>query len=188
MINAYASTQLASIRNIVVVGETGVGKSSLINLVTGTESAATANDVRGVTIGTECHDWVSDTQTFRLWDTPSLSEGSFGTVSPKQAQDALRTLLTELTRGGGVHLLVLCMRGLPRVTKGMKLTYDTIVRIRDKIAPEVPVVAVITDLEKRSAAPDIIPSMDEWWTNNVTALSDFNMLFSAHACITTLPD
>lgn len=180
--------QLESIRNIVVAGETGVGKSSLINLVTGVDCAATANDVRGVTIGTECHDWVTDTQTFRLWDTPGLSEGSFGSVHPKQAQDALRSLLTELSRGGGVHLVVICMRGLPRVTKGMKQTYDTIVRTRDKVAPDVPLVAIITDLEKRSALPDIIPSMDEWWTSNVTTLSDFNMAFSGHACITTLPD
>ncbi|KAH0827305.1 P-loop containing nucleoside triphosphate hydrolase protein [Lanmaoa asiatica] len=180
--------QLEPIRNIVVVGETGVGKSSLINLVTGVDCAATANDVRGVTIGTECHDWVTDTQTFRLWDTPGLSEGSFGTVSPKQAQDAFRSLLTELSRGGGVHLVVLCMRGLPRVTKGMKQTYDTIVRIRDKVSPDVPLVAAITDLEKRSTSPDIIPSMDEWWTSNVVALTDFNMAFSGHACITTLPD
>ncbi|KAF8551510.1 hypothetical protein OG21DRAFT_1394300, partial [Imleria badia] len=130
-------------RNIVVAGDSGVGKSSLINLVTGTESAATSNDVHGKTLGTECHDWVSDTQTFRLWDTPGLNEGSFGTVSPKQAQDALRSLLTELARGGGVHLLVLCMRGLPRVTKEMKQKHDAIMRIRDKVAPKVPVVAVI---------------------------------------------
>ncbi|KAN0090684.1 P-loop containing nucleoside triphosphate hydrolase protein [Tylopilus felleus] len=189
MIHSSASaTQLPTIRNIVIAGETGVGKSSLINLVIGRESAATANDVRGVTIGTECHDWANDTQTFRLWDTPGLSEGSFGTVSPKQAQDALRSLLTELSRGDGVHLLVICMRGLPRVTRGMKQTYDTIVRIRDKAAPNVSVVAVITDLEKRSAFPDIIPSMDEWWTNNSPTLSDYGMEFTGHACLTTLAD
>ncbi|KAG8213513.1 P-loop containing nucleoside triphosphate hydrolase protein [Butyriboletus roseoflavus] len=180
--------QLESIRNIVVTGETGVGKSSLINLVTGEDRATTGNDVRGVTVGTECHDWATDTQTFRLWDTPGLSEGSFGSVSPKRAQDALRSLLTELSRGGGVHLVVICMRGLPRVTKGMKQTYDTIVRIRDKVAPDVPVVAVITELENRSAPPYIIPSMDEWWTSNAATLSDFNMAFSDHACVTTLPD
>jgi predicted GTPase len=75
--------QLVSIRNIVVAGETGVRKSSLINLVTGTETTATVNDVRGVTLGMECHDWVSDTQMFRLWDTPGRREGSFGTVSQK---------------------------------------------------------------------------------------------------------
>lgn len=141
-----------------------------------------------MTTRTEFHDWTNDTQTFRLWDTPGLSEGTYGTVSPKQAQDALRSLLTELSKGGGIHLLLLCMRGLPRVTRGMKQTYETIVRIRDKVTPDVPLAAVITDLEKRSASPDIIPSMDEWWTDNVGALSDFDMAFSAHACVTTLPD
>lgn len=170
------------------MGETGVGKSSLINLVTGTERALTANDVRGVTTRTEFHDWINDTQTFRLWDTPGLSEGTYGTVSPKQAQEALRSLLTELSKGGGVHLLLLCMRGLPRVTRGMKQTYETIARIRDKVVPDIPLAAVVTDVEKRSASPGIIPSMDEWWTDNAAALSDFDMAFSAHACITTLPD
>ena len=184
----FKSTRLESIRNIAVVGETGVGKSSLINLVTGADRALAANDVRGVTTRTEFHDWFNDTQTFRLWDTPGLSEGSYGTVSPKQAQDAIRSLLTELNKGDGIHLLVLCMRGLPRVTKGMKLTYDTIVRIRDKVVPDVPLVAVVTDLEKRSVPPDIIHSMDEWWKDNIQALTDFDMAFSAHACITTLPD
>ncbi|KAG8216473.1 hypothetical protein J3R82DRAFT_6584 [Butyriboletus roseoflavus] len=84
-------------------------------------------------------------------------------ISPKRAQDALRSLLMEPSRGGGVHLVVICMRGLPRVTKGMKQTYDTIVRIRDKVTPDVPLVTVITELENRSASPDDIPSMDEWW-------------------------
>ena len=182
--------QLPTTRNVVIAGETGVGKSSLINLVMGRECAATANDVRGVTTGTEYHDWVNDTHTFRLWDTPGLGEGSFGTVSPKVAQDALQSLLTELTRGDGDHLLVICMRGLPAgVTKGMKQTYDTIVRIRDKVAPNVPLVAAITELEKISASlPDIIPSMEEWWRKNVAALSKYEMEFSGHACITTLPD
>jgi hypothetical protein len=70
----------------------------------------------------------------------------------------------------------------------MKQAYDTIVRIRDKVAPDLPLVTVITKLEKRSALPDIIPSMDEWWTSNVTALYDFSMVFSAHTCITILPN
>ncbi|KAF8119637.1 hypothetical protein EV363DRAFT_1496167 [Boletus edulis] len=164
-------------------------QGSLINLVAGVECANTANNVRGVTIGIECHGWVNGSQTFRLWDTPGLSEDSFGTVSPKQTQDALRSFLTELTRRDGVHLLVICMRRLPsRVTIGVKHAYDTIMRIRDKVNPNVPIMAIITDLEKRSSLPDILSSLDGWWADNVAALRVPNMAFPAHACITTLPD
>ncbi|KAF9219549.1 hypothetical protein BS17DRAFT_382723 [Gyrodon lividus] len=184
-----SSVLTKSIHNIVVAGETGVGKSSLINLVTGSNGAQTANDVCGVTIGTTCYDWeFNNTQTFRLWDTPGLGEGSCGTVSPKRAQDALRSLLTELNKASGVHLLIFCMRGAPRVTKGVKQTYDIILKIRDKVSPEVQVVAVVTELEKKSTPLDIVSSMEEWWKSNLDGLSEHDMEFSGHACITTLTD
>ena len=160
----------------------------MINLVIDESRAVTGNNARGMTTTTEFHDWDNDTQTFRLWDTPGLSEGLQGVVSPKRAQDAIRSLLTELSNGGGVHLLVHCMRGLPRVIQDMKLTYDAIVRIRDEIAQDVPLVAIITELEQRSDAPDTIHSMDEWMTEHTQELVGFNMAYSAHACITTLPD
>ncbi|KIK75082.1 hypothetical protein PAXRUDRAFT_835806, partial [Paxillus rubicundulus Ve08.2h10] len=176
-----------AIYNILVVGETGVGKSSLINLVIGTTKAKAANNVCGVTLGTTCYEWEkSDTEMFCLWDTPGLGEGSAGSVSPKHAQEALRSLLTEQYKANGIHLLVFCMRGISRVTKGVKQTYDTVVGIRDKISPGVPIVAVVTELEKRSTVPDVISSMEEWWQNNPDGLSD--LTFSGHACITTLTD
>ena len=172
-----------------VVGESGVGKSSVINLVIDASRAVTGSNVRGMTTTTEFHDWGYDTQTFRLWDTPGLNEGSKGTVPPKRAENAIRSLLTELSGGGGVHLLVLCMRGNQRVTTGTKLIYETVVGIRNKIVPDVPLVAVITGLEGRWTAPlDTIYSMGEWWKENVQALTSFDMAFSAHACITTLYD
>jgi GTP-binding protein EngB required for normal cell division len=176
-----------AIYNIVVVGETGVGKSSFINLVIGTTKAETANNVRGVTIGTTCYEWEKrDTETFCLWDTPGLGEGSAGSVSPKRAQDALLSLLTELHKASGIHLLVFCMRGTSRVTKGVKQTYDSVIGIRDKVSPGIPVVAAVTELEKKSSLPDIVSSMEEWWTGNPDGLSD--LTFPGHACITTLTD
>ena len=161
----------------------------MINLVTDASHTVTGSGHRPLTTTTEYQYWVCDTQTFRLWDTPGLTGGLQGDTSPHRAQDAIRSLLTELNNGGGVHLLVHCMRGLQRVTQDVKLTYDTILRIRDEIAPDIPLVAVITGLEERSAAPlDTIHSMDEWLTENAQALVDYNMAYSGHACITTLPD
>ncbi|KIJ19076.1 hypothetical protein PAXINDRAFT_128385 [Paxillus involutus ATCC 200175] len=173
--------------NVVVVGETGVGKSSVINLVLGSNKAPTANDVLGVTIGTACYEWEKDdTETFRLWDTPGFGEGSAGNVSPERAKHALRSLLTELHKAGGVHLLVFCMRGISAVTKGVKQTYETIIRIRNKVSRGVRIVAVVTELEKRSTSPDVVPSMEAWWKSNPDGLSE--LTFSGHACITTLTD
>ncbi|KAI9574369.1 P-loop containing nucleoside triphosphate hydrolase protein, partial [Boletus coccyginus] len=123
-----------------------------------------------------------------LWDTPGLGEGSFGNVTPRAAQHALRSLLRELNKEGGVHLLVVCMRGIARITRGMRQTYDAVLRIRDQVSPQIPVVAVITELEKRCDEANVVSSMEEWWTSNESVLAAFGMSFCGHACLTTLPD
>lgn len=190
MTNALSSASLKLTRNIVVVGETGAGKSSIINLVVGTDSAIATSDVRAVTVGTSYHDWnLLQSQTFRLWDTPGLGQGpSGGGSSPKHTISALRSLLTELGRGAGIHLLIVCFRGGRRVTKSMKHTYDTVLTLRDRVSPDTPLVAVVTELERKSNARDVLVGMDQWWHANAGDLSDLCMTFTAHACITTLSD
>ncbi|KAH7888444.1 P-loop containing nucleoside triphosphate hydrolase protein [Phlebopus sp. FC_14] len=169
-------------RNIIVAGETGVGKSSLINLVIGRNAAETSNAAVGVTLDTTHHEADVGGQAFNMWDTPGLSEGTYGNVSAKGAEQALRSLFTQLNRKDGVHLLILCFRGISKVTKGMKLTYERITDICTKTSPDTPIVAVITELEKSSS------SMEEWWKNNQDTFSKYNMTFADHACITTLTD
>jgi len=188
MTNTSLSLKLT--RNIVVVGETGVGKSSIINLVVGTDSAVATSDAGAVTVGTSYHDWDLLQTTFRLWDTPGLGRGPSGSTSSKHAFNALRSLLTELGRGAGVHLLIVCFRGGRRVTKSMKQTYDAILALRDRVSPDTPLVAVITELERKSnaGARDVLAGMDQWWHANAGDLSDLCMTFTGHACITTLAD
>ena len=189
MTNSLSSLSLKLTRNIVVVGETGVGKSSIINLVVGADSAVATSDARAVTVGTSYHDWdLLQTQTFRLWDTPGLGVGPSGGTSAKRAQNALQSLLTELGRGAGVHLIIVCFRGGRRVTKSMKQTYDAVLALRDRISPDTPLVAVITELERKSGTGDVLVAMDQWWHANAGDLSDLCMTFTAHACITTLSD
>ena len=175
--------------NVVIAGEVGVGKSSIVNLVLGTERAFVANDVSPVTTTTSYYDWETSSRTFRLWDTPGLGEGLHGSGSQfKRAQEALRSLFTDLNERGGVHLLIICIRGISKVMTGTKKTYDLIMKTRDKFSPSTPVVAIITDLEGRSTPFDTTRSMEEWWLTNAGVLSGYEMSFSGHACITALPD
>jgi tRNA U34 5-carboxymethylaminomethyl modifying GTPase MnmE/TrmE len=59
--------------NIVIFGETGAGKSSLVNLITGTQSAPTSSDALGCTTKTTVyeHDIVVQNKTLKvkLFDT-----------------------------------------------------------------------------------------------------------------------
>ena len=174
--------------NIIVVGETGVGRSSIINLAVGAKSAVVASDVSAVTVDTSYHDWdLLQTQKFRLWDTPGLGDGP-GSLSPKYALNALQSLLTELARGTGVHLIILCFRAGRRVTGTMKQTYSTIHALRNRLCPDTPLVAVVTELERMSNPPDTLAGMDQWWQTNQGDMSNHCMAFTAHACITTIHD
>jgi small GTP-binding protein len=59
--------------NIVIFGETGAGKSSLVNLITRTQSAPTSSDAMGCTTKTNVyeHDVVTQNKTLKvkLFDT-----------------------------------------------------------------------------------------------------------------------
>ncbi|KAG9316170.1 P-loop containing nucleoside triphosphate hydrolase protein [Chiua virens] len=129
-------------------------------------------------------------ETYRLWDTPGLGEGLLGSGQQKRAQEALRSLLADLSDKSGVHLLVICIRGVSGVMMATKKTYDLILRMREKYSPATPVVAVITELENRSTAfdTDTVLSMETWWKTCSGTIADHDMTFSGHACITTVPD
>ena len=175
-------------RNIVIAGEIGFGKSSLVNLVLNSERAVVANDVSPVTTTSSYYDWETGSQTFRLWDTAGVEEGLHGSGPQERAQGALRSLFMDLNETGGVHLLIICMRGISPVMTATKRTYDLIMKMRDKFSPATPVVAVITELEGRSTTFDAVRSMEEWWATNAGMFSDYEMSFTSHACITTLSD
>ena len=119
MTNNLSSLSLKLTPNIAVVGETGVGKSSITNLVVSTDST--------VTVGTSYHDWnLLETQTFHLWDTPGLDVDPSGGTSAKHAYDAL------------LSLLIVCFQGGWRVTKSMEQTYHAILALRDRVSPNTP--------------------------------------------------
>lgn len=173
-----------STRNVVIVGESGVGKSSLINLILGEARVLASNDAVGVTLEITRHPTTICQHSYYLWDTPGLNEGTQGNIASKRVEEILRNLLTQLEKAHGVHLLIICFRGT-RVTRTMQQTYMTITGICSKVSQNIPVAAVITELEKIGNSPG---EMEVWWENNQKGLLAYGMDFTGHACITTLTD
>jgi GTP-binding protein EngB required for normal cell division len=176
----YSPLQLpagSSTRNIVVFGESGVGKSSLINQIVGRSIAATSSGAKGCTFHHKKYELqVEDTQ-YAIWDTAGLDEGTYGTVPAEIAEEHLKLLLRDLTRANGIHLLVYCVRAT-RLRKTLlnnyNLFYSAICR------KKVPIVAVVTGLENYEE------EMADWWISNETEFAMLKMHFDGHACVTTL--
>ena len=160
--------------NIIIFGETGVGKSSLINMIAATTSAAVSNAAIGCTFESAPYDAELSNRKYHLWDTAGLNEGEHGNVSADRAIESLQELVQSL-KDGGVSLLVYCIRG-SRLRDIVKINYDLFHKII--CGGKVPIVVVITGLENED-------DMEDWWVDNAEDFDHRGMQFAGHACITT---
>ncbi|KAG2092790.1 uncharacterized protein F5147DRAFT_721777 [Suillus discolor] len=159
---------------IVICGESGSGKSSLVNLIAGTNIAKTSPDAVGCTTGTNVYDSDNlinsqyETLKVKLIDTAGLDEGTEGTVSDKEARNILKKLLRTLTEQGNAQLIIY---------RTLRRNYEL---IRSQVKSKVPIVLVVTCLEVYR------PEMEDWWKVNENTISDLGMIFAGHAFITTV--
>jgi GTPase Era involved in 16S rRNA processing len=160
-------------KNVVIFGETGAGKSSIINMIKGGQVAAISSAAVGCTF--ESAAYIADIagSTFRLHDTAGLNEGQDGTVPAKDALVNLYKLICRLE--GGISLLVYCIRG-PRVkdttVKNYNIFYEAFCQ------KQVPIAVVVTGLENEE------PTMEDWWAKNEDTFVQYGMSFDGHACVT----
>ncbi|KAG1812605.1 kinase-like domain-containing protein [Suillus subaureus] len=95
--------------NVLLFGETGVGKSSVINLIMGGDVAQTSPDGATCTLTHTCHKIDLGPHTFKLWEVSSIeSMGFFKTFFKKWS---LKKQYKRLYKDDGVYLLLYCMRG-----------------------------------------------------------------------------
>ena len=167
------SSYLRDAPNVIIFGETGVGKSSLINMIADTASAAVSNGAIGCTFESIPNEVELSGRKYHLWDTAGLNEGEHGNISGDRAIQNLQRLVQNL-QYGGVSLLVYCIRG-SRLRDIVKINYDLFYKII--CGAKVPIIIVATGLENED-------NMEDWWVDNVQDFHDRGMHFSGHACIT----
>ena len=160
--------------NVVLFGESGAGKSSIVNMLMGEEVARAASDARGVTLDSQAFDFSIQGVPYRIHDTAGLNEGEGGRVPSRDAIIKLYKLLAGL--GAGVSLLVFCIRA-PRIKESAKFNWILFHEIICQ--KKVPIVSVITGLENEE-------NMDSWWDreDNWDAFRKYEIQPAGHACIT----
>ncbi|KAF8635777.1 hypothetical protein AX17_003853 [Amanita inopinata Kibby_2008] len=158
--------------NIILFGETGAGKSSVVNLIVGENVAPISSRSVGCTFKSNRYTAKIDQSLFFIHDTAGLDEGQTGTVPREDAIVQLYQLLRNLE--SGVNLLIFCMRA-PRIKescyRNWRLFREIICRDR------VPIVLAITGLEAED-------NMDDWWRREKMAFTRYEMFPHGVACLT----
>ncbi|KAI6043967.1 hypothetical protein EDC04DRAFT_2646427 [Pisolithus marmoratus] len=154
--------------NVVIAGESGIGKSSLINLIADQQLARTSSDSTVCTLEPESYNVRIDGHDFLLWDTPGFNEGL--TDPPKTNYSAvLRSFLQRMSLEGKIDLLLYCMPA-SRAKNAMVNNYLAIH-------------SVVPPATSYSGS-----QMEDWWANNKNDLESLGMNVAGHACVTALPD
>ncbi|KIJ67579.1 hypothetical protein HYDPIDRAFT_108435 [Hydnomerulius pinastri MD-312] len=164
--------------NIILFGETGVGKSSVINLIAGRTLAKVSSDVDGCTMASTPYDFTLESLSFRIYDTVGLEEPQMGVNGYLAAIEKAFTLIRSLGDAGGVHLLLFCLRG-GRITATVQSNYRLFYEfLCDK---QVPIALVFTGLERER-------NMEDWWVRNASNIKKYGIDSIGHACITAVKD
>jgi len=164
-------------RNVIVFGQVGAGKSSLINMLVGKDVAGVSNKAGGHTACNQSYAFSpanSDPNTdltYTFWDTPGLNEGEQGSM---EGMAALQNLL-GLMKTCRANLVIYCVRA-PRLTDIVRVNYDLFWGIICE--GKVPSVIVVTGLEGEHR-------IDDWWEANRKRIKNMHMSFIGYACITT---
>ncbi|KAF9444548.1 hypothetical protein P691DRAFT_763294 [Macrolepiota fuliginosa MF-IS2] len=159
--------------NIILFGETGSGKSSIVNMLSANERVADiSSGAKGCTFKSHPFDIDILGQPMTIWDTAGLDEGDAGSVSKSDAIIELYKLVRNLS--DGVSLLMFVMRA-PRIKSSVPQNWKFFQEIICQ--KKVPIVIAITGLEQEE-------NMDQWWWDNKGTFQGYGISPVGFACIT----
>ncbi|KAG2352013.1 hypothetical protein BDR07DRAFT_952101 [Suillus spraguei] len=97
--------------NIVLFGQAGGGKSSLVNLMAGKHVATTANDMRSCTLHWQEYPIEFEGESYRVFDTVGLQEPQLGIPQYLDAVENAYTLIQNLERqAASICLYSVCVQ------------------------------------------------------------------------------
>ncbi|CAF1254743.1 unnamed protein product [Adineta steineri] len=95
------------VNRILIIGQTGVGKSSVVNLLADEKKANVSDAAVGCTFSFDSYHVMHNDQPYELIDTIGLNEGSKGKVIQKEALKKLITFIKQNKRGFNCVLFVI---------------------------------------------------------------------------------
>ncbi|KAG1851679.1 P-loop containing nucleoside triphosphate hydrolase protein [Suillus subluteus] len=161
-------------QNIVLFGDTGAGKSSLINLIAGKEVARTSPDMQRCTMHWQEYNIGFGDTSYKVFDTVGLEAPQLGIKEYLEFVENTYRLIKHLDKQGGIDLLLFCVRA-GRVTATLQSNY----RLFHEFLCEkkIPIVLAITNLEREKR-------MEDWWERNKGTFDNYQIKVAGHACIT----
>ncbi|KIK39043.1 hypothetical protein CY34DRAFT_808753 [Suillus luteus UH-Slu-Lm8-n1] len=163
--------------NVVIIGQSGVGKSSLVNMLCPGGNAYASNDATGCTaVEREYTCYLGKQQSCQVHDTIGLEEERWGFLPDMRAQKRLKKYLKAIE----LNLLVYCMSGMRgSLKRSHGRNYK---KFKSVVGNNVPVVVVVTGLENFEGP------LENWWLRNERELQNIGIPKTVgHACITALP-
>jgi predicted GTPase len=169
-----------TIPNVIIFGEAGVGKSSLVNLILGAHKAKVNANAGGCTFESTSYSVQIEGKIYNLYDTAGLDEASGGTVDRRKAIVNLYKLVSKLAKTGGVNLLIFVVK-CGRLSHSVEKNYDMFHQAICEA--EVPIVIVVTNCENTVSSDDPDQTMDSWWDQNEERFERAGLRFKDHACV-----
>jgi predicted GTPase len=165
---------MPSTKNIVLFGQSGVGKSSVVNLMAGEEKTKTSPDTERCTMHWEEHSIDFDGCIYKVFDTVGLEDAQLGTKEYLETIVNAYELIKTLKQAGGIDLLLFCVRAgrfTSTIRNNYRLFYEWFCE------KKVPIVLVVTGLEREE-------NMEGWWTRCKGTYEKYSIVVDGHACIT----